>query len=121
MVSKKVSLLYQTFLKSILVRKRTLLLSVSALILSTLFISKVYASSTSTITTTADFQRGTFTSTESISKEGELKLTANGIWSSRVWKTPYTTLGDGTMITSDSTSTYLVAGRLVLITRSFRR
>ncbi len=79
--------------------------------LALVFTASVQAVSTQTVTTTSEFQRGTFSSTEATSKEGEIKLSGNGTWSARVWKTPYATLADGTMITSDSTSTYLLNAR----------
>lgn len=66
---------------------------------------------TTNITTSQDFQRGTFDSTESNSREGELKLQGDGSWSARTWRTPFLTLTDGTTFTNDGTDTYMLVGR----------
>lgn len=75
-----------------------------------LIVPNVYAS-TSSITTTAQFQNGLYTNTESTSKEGELKLQADGTWNARIWRTPFLTLTDGTTFANDGTYTYMLIGR----------
>ena len=89
---------------------KAFVLSLTIIFLLFFFTSSAYAA-TSTVTTSADFNNGLFVNTESISKEGELKLKADGLWTARVWKTPYLTLNDGTVMASDGTYTYLIAGR----------
>lgn len=62
---------------------------------------------TTTLTNRADFNAGIFNSTESKSKEGEVKLQADGSWTERAWKTPNIALGDQSSIASDGTYVYL--------------
>lgn len=62
---------------------------------------------TSTINSTAQFNSGVFSNTEATSRSAELRLQAEGEWSSRVWKTPHIALGDQTSVVSDGSYLYL--------------
>jgi hypothetical protein len=64
---------------------------------------------THTVTSSVDFANGQYASTESESKEGELKLKADGAWGPKSWKTPNVTLGDQAAIVSDGTYLYVLA------------
>jgi hypothetical protein len=67
----------------------------------------VNAASTS-LTSRADFQAGTFTNTEATSKEGEIKLSPDGTWGPRVFHTPNLSLSDQSAVTSDGEYIYLI-------------
>lgn len=75
-----------------------------------LSVNSAFADSTN-ITTSQDFQRGVFDGTEANSREGEMKLAADGLWSARSWRTPFLTLTDGTTFTNDGVDTYMLIGR----------
>ncbi len=76
-----------------------------------LFFAEIAFAGTSTITTGQDFRRGVFDRTEATSREGELKLSGDGSWSARSWRTPFLTLNDGTTFTNDGVDTYMLIGR----------
>src|SRR3989344_8503549 len=65
----------------------------------------------STISTRADFDEGAFTRAESYTKEGEVKLEADGTWNARVWRTNDVQPNNGTAIETDGTYTYMLATR----------
>lgn len=69
------------------------------------------AASTKTLTSRSDFDAGILTHTETASKEGDLDLEGNGTWNSRVWRTPFLTLNDGTAFATDGTYTYMLIAR----------
>ncbi len=98
--------------------RRTLLITTSflvCLICAYIFRSSwmgiAFGASTQTITSRVQFETGLFSQTESVSKEGDLKLKASGTWNTRVWKTPNVALNDGTALATDGTYTYIVAAR----------
>ncbi|MEN9328302.1 MAG: hypothetical protein RI947_1110 [Candidatus Parcubacteria bacterium] len=70
--------------------------------------SPVFAAA-STLSSRADFNAGVFTNTESRSKEGEIRVTADGSWGPRSFKTPNLALNDQSAVTSDGTYVYLRA------------
>lgn len=77
----------------------------------TSFIQKEVQADTRTLTNRVDFDSGYYSNTESLSKEGDINLKTAGTWNARAWKTPYLTLNDGTVFTTDGTYTYMIAGR----------
>ncbi|MDD4410241.1 MAG: fibronectin type III domain-containing protein [Candidatus Shapirobacteria bacterium] len=85
---------------------------ISSLISARVFYSKfktVFAAQ-KIITSRVDFDSGYFEGTESQSKEGDLKLKANGTWNPMVFKTPKVTLVNQSAITTDGKDVYLLAG-----------
>lgn len=101
---QKLDFFYKLFKQEVIV---VLILILSLLVLN---VSHVSAAST-TVTTTSEFQNGLQTSVEATSKEGELKLQADGTWTARSWRSPYLTLTDGTVFTNDGSDTYMIIGR----------
>ena len=71
------------------------------------FMKSVEAAS-HTITNRVDFDGGYYNGVESSSKEGEIKLSADGTWTARIWNTPALALGDQAAITSDGNYIYLL-------------
>ena len=65
----------------------------------------------SVTSTRADFNSGQFNNTESYTKEGEIKLEADGAWNARTWRTNDVQPNNGTAIETDGTYTYLLATR----------
>ncbi len=63
------------------------------------------------ITSRIDFDAGIKNGTETVSKEGEIKLQPSGTWGARAWKTPNLALGDSSPITSDGSYVYLIPYR----------
>lgn len=61
------------------------------------------------ITSKVDFDSGYFNSTESESKEGEIKLVPDGTWGPRAFKTPNVALSNQAGIISDGSYIYLLA------------
>jgi hypothetical protein len=61
------------------------------------------------LTTSADFDGGKYTNTEADTKQGQLKLKANGSWGPRVYNLPNVALGDQAAITSDGNYVYVLA------------
>ncbi len=62
---------------------------------------------TNTLTSRADFNTGTYIGTEAKTKEGEIKLQADGTWNARAWKTPNLVLNDQSAVVSDGSYVYL--------------
>lgn len=60
-----------------------------------------------TKSSTADFEAGNFNGTEASSRSGQLRLQAEGSWSTKVWKTPSLALGDQSSVVSDGTYIYV--------------
>ena len=60
------------------------------------------------ITSRVDFDRGYFNQTESVSKEGEVKLQAAGSWGASAWMTPEQPLSNGSALVSDDRYTYIM-------------
>lgn len=58
----------------------------------------------------SDWQSGTQEGVESISTEGELKLSPQGSWGAQSWKTPDKTIGVGSTFASDGEYIYVVRG-----------
>lgn len=63
---------------------------------------------TVSLTSRLDFDNGYHNKTEADSKEGELKLTTDGSWGAKAWKTPNLALGDQAAIASDGSYVYLL-------------
>lgn len=61
-----------------------------------------------TLTSSVDFTNGQGIGVETTTKEGEIKLKADGSWGARAWRTPNLPLGDQTAIASDGTFIYLL-------------
>ena len=70
--------------------------------------SSVQAAS-ATLTSKVDFDNGEFNNTESVSKEGDLKLKPAGSWGPRVFHTPNLAQSDQSAIASDGTYIYLLS------------
>lgn len=89
-----------------------LIFFVSSLISARVFYSRfrVVFAAQKTLTSRLDFDSGYFNATESQTKEGDLKLLANGTWNPMVFKTPKLTLTNQSAITTDGTDVYLLAG-----------
>ena len=64
-----------------------------------------------TLTSSANFAAGEYSGLDVISREGEMKLEADGSWLPRIWKTPDLTLTDGSAIVSGDAGTFLLVGR----------
>jgi len=79
--------------------------------LDSYFSNKGVEAAEAVISTRADFDRGQFNRTESYTKEGEVKLEADGSFNARVWRTNDVQPNNGTAIETDGTYTYLLATR----------
>ncbi len=88
------------------------LISVFSIPINLIFIfnspSSVKAAS-ATLTSKVDFDNGDFSNTESVSKEGDLKLTPAGSWGPRVFHTPHLSQTDQSAIASDGNYIYLLS------------
>lgn len=83
-----------------------------SLFLMTLFLglpAQVLAD-TQTFTTRSDWDSGVKENLETESKEGELKIKADGSWGARSWKTPDLPLSVGSAFASDGTDIYMIRG-----------
>lgn len=63
----------------------------------------------SSLTSRLDFNNGEFNNTESVSKEGDLKLTPDGSWGPRVFHTPNLSQSDQSALASDGNYIYLLS------------
>lgn len=61
-----------------------------------------------TLTSRIDFESGLQNNTEAGSREGALKIKADGSWGARSWRTPNLALGDQAAIASDGNYIYLL-------------
>lgn len=62
------------------------------------------------LTTTADWQRGQLVGLEHASKQGELRLKADGTWGAQAWRTPDKPISVGSAFATDGSNIYVFRG-----------
>lgn len=74
---------------------------------SDLFVGEAEAATT-TLTSNLDFEAGLFNGTNASETTGDIRLSADGAWGARNWRTPDITVTNGTALTSDGVYTYMI-------------
>ena len=72
---------------------------------------------TTTITNRVDFNTGFYDQAEGTTQLGSVNLKGSGTWNVRLYRQPYTALGDGSAVATDGVYTYLLVARDIKFTR----